>query len=81
MKIFTEHPQSVGESYFEHMGVAGSFGGQLFLASMACFVHAVLPFLFTKTGSGIITKLHTRMVTGRTSVPGGSADDVTTAQG
>lgn len=80
MKLFTEHPESVGESYLEHMGVAASFGGQLFLASMACFVHAVLPFLFTKTGSGIITKLHTRMVTGRSRAPASAADDVTTAQ-
>ena len=65
MKLFTEHPESVGESYLEHMGVAAGFGGHLLVASMACFVHAVFPFLCTKTGSGIITKLHDRMVTSR----------------
>jgi hypothetical protein len=32
---------------------------------LAVAVHAVLPFLFKKTGSGIITDLHTRMITGR----------------
>jgi hypothetical protein len=64
-RLFTEHPESVGENYFEHMAVAGGFGGKLFIASMACFVHAIFPFLCTKTGSGIITQLHTRMVTAR----------------
>ena len=24
--LFTEHPQKVGETYFQHLGVAGSFG-------------------------------------------------------
>ncbi|MDF2812409.1 MAG: hypothetical protein K0S56_3440, partial [Microvirga sp.] len=28
-KLFTEHPDAVGESYFEHMGVALSFAGPL----------------------------------------------------
>jgi hypothetical protein len=28
-RLFTEHPESVGESYFEHMGVALSFAGPL----------------------------------------------------
>jgi len=83
MKLFTEHPQSVGESYFEHMGVAASFGGHLLLASMACFVHAVFPFLCTKTGSGIITKLHDRMVTSRTRQTNATAasDETTRAHG
>ena len=42
--------------------MAGSFGWTLFKASLACFVHAVLPFAFEKTGSKAITELHTRMV-------------------
>jgi hypothetical protein len=32
---------------------------------LAVAVHAVLPFLFKKTGSGVITDLHTRMVSNR----------------
>ena len=59
---FAEHPASVGETYGEHFVVAGSFGLALFKASLACFVHAVLPFAFEKTGSNAITELHTRMV-------------------
>ena len=63
--LFTEHPASVNETYGEHMAMAGSFGLRLLLASLACFVHALLPFLFEKTGSRMITGLHDRMVTNR----------------
>lgn len=65
-RLFVEHPASVGESYIEHMGVAASFGGAMFLGSLACFVHAVFPGLCVKTGSGVVTTLHRRMVTNRT---------------
>lgn len=64
-RAFAEHPASVGETYREHFVVAGSFGWALFKASLACFVHAVLPFAFEKTGSAAIIELHKRMVTKR----------------
>ena len=50
-EMFTRHPASVGETYGEHMLVASSFGLKLLLAALACFVHALLPFLFERTGS------------------------------
>ena len=62
---FTAHPQSVGESYAEHAVVASGFGVRLLLAGMACLVHAILPFLFVKTGSAMIEQLHERMVAHR----------------
>jgi len=62
---FTRHPASVGESYTEHMGTALSFAGPLFLASLCCVVHAVLPFAFEKTGSRMIGGLYDRMVAHR----------------
>ena len=61
-RAFAEHPASVGETYGEHFVVAGSFGWALFKASLACFVHAVLPFAFEKTASLAISELHARMV-------------------
>jgi hypothetical protein len=64
-RAFTDHPASVDETYGEHLAVAGSFSLRLLLASLACFVHALLPFLFVKTGSRLITELHDRMVTNR----------------
>ncbi|WP_424135585.1 DUF6356 family protein [Roseomonas chloroacetimidivorans] len=62
---FTEHPASVGETYIEHMHTAAWFGWRMLLGSLACFVHALLPFLFTRTGSATITQLHDRMVVNR----------------
>lgn len=62
---FTEHPASVGETYGEHFTVAMGFSLSLFKAAICCGIHAVLPFLFEKTGSNSIIELHDRMVTHR----------------
>lgn len=64
-RLFTEHPASVGESYFQHLAAAWGFSWRMMLASLACLVHALLPFLFEKTGSQAITRLHDRMVVNR----------------
>jgi hypothetical protein len=68
-RLFTEHPASVGESYLGHLHRAAWFGGRLLQAGCACFIHAIFPFLFVKTGSRIITELHATMVTGRRVIP------------
>lgn len=66
MKIsFTEHPASVGENYFEHLRHASGFAFSMIAGGLAVLVHAVLPFLFTHTGSGIIASLNTKMITNR----------------
>lgn len=59
-RIFTDHPSSVDETYFEHMRFAGWFAGKLFLAGSAAFIHALLPFMFKTTASGIIRQLYER---------------------
>lgn len=69
MSLFTDHPRSVGETYFEHMGVATSFGARLLVAGVACLVHGFFPFFFTKTGSRTIAELHDRMVMNRRQKP------------
>jgi len=63
--LFLSHPESVGESYLEHQGVAFSFAAELFVASLACAVHAIVPGLCTRTGSRAIDRLHARMVANR----------------
>src|SRR5665213_2501362 len=68
---FTEHPASVGETYGEHFGTALYFGGRLMAASLCCVVHAVLPFLFTRTASRAIADLHARMIGNRVRPPHG----------
>ena len=63
--LFTDHPSSVNETYTEHMAMSASFGVAMLCGAFAAMVHAVFPFLFEKTGSAIITRLHDRMVTNR----------------
>lgn len=55
--IFTDHPHSIGETYFEHMRFALKFGGKMTLGGLACIVHAFLPFAFKKTGSNILLNM------------------------
>ena len=60
-RIFTNHPASIGEGYFEHMGFSLRFTFKLFGASIAALVHAFLHSLFEKTASNIVASLHTRL--------------------
>ncbi|HEU0229747.1 MAG TPA: DUF6356 family protein [Burkholderiaceae bacterium] len=64
-QMFTTHPASVGESYFQHMAASFSFGVPMAGAALAAIVHGIFPFLFVKTGSGIVSRLYDRMVTHR----------------
>src|SRR5712671_2639037 len=64
-KLFKDHPATVGESYFEHMGTAFTFAARLFGASLACFVHGLFPFLFTSTGSTAVKRLYQGMIVAR----------------
>ena len=41
MRLFTEHPASVNETYGQHFLHASRFAGSLLLAGCACLVHAV----------------------------------------
>ena len=60
-RLFTEHPESVDESYGEHMVRASCFGGRMVMGGLACMLHALLPFLFVHTGGEAIDELHARM--------------------
>ncbi len=64
-KLFTQHPASVGETYFEHLLVAGGFALSMFTAACVCLVHAILPFMFEKTGSQMVADLYQRTGPGR----------------
>ena len=68
-RLFLEHPQSVGETYLEHQRQAFGFAGAMFLGAVACFVHGLVPSLFTRTGSMTALRLHERLVVHRTSRP------------
>ncbi|WP_298399857.1 DUF6356 family protein [Sphingobium sp.] len=72
--MFRNHPRSVGETYFEHMHTATSFGSAMMLAGLACFIHGFLPNIFKTTGSDTVKKLHNRMVVNRSRVRPQSSD-------
>jgi hypothetical protein len=61
MRWLTEHPASVGESYWHHMRVAQRFARTLILAGLLCFVHSLFPCLFTRSASSRVRDLHERM--------------------
>lgn len=56
-KIFTQHPNSIGESYLEHFQFASICGIKLAFAGIACFIHSIFPFMFTNTASNTIQKI------------------------
>ena len=60
VKLFTDHPTSVNETYFGHMAFAAWFASRLFMAGGAALVHAILPFMFETTASSIVRELYER---------------------
>jgi hypothetical protein len=64
-KLFVSHPESVGESYFQHMAVAFGFGFQMLGGALACIIHGIVPGLFEKSGSKTITSLHAKLLAKR----------------
>ncbi len=64
-RLFFDHPASVGESYFEHMGVASRFGFRMIGGGLGCAIHAFLPFLFKTRGSDTVQALNAELVAKR----------------
>ena len=58
---FTDHPASVGQTYFEHFKFAAKVSASLLKALLACLIHAVYPPLHKNTASATIAKLHSRI--------------------
>jgi hypothetical protein len=61
-RMFLHHPRSVGESYWEHFGVASRFGREMIVGGCKAMVHAVFPNAYETAGSDTIKRLHTIMV-------------------
>jgi hypothetical protein len=55
--IFTAHPHSIGETYFQHMKFAFLFGAKMAVGGCASIIHAIFPFVFQTTGSNMLMKL------------------------
>jgi hypothetical protein len=65
IRLFTDHPRSVGESYLEHLRFACGFGTAMLAGGAACFVHAFMPFVCQTTGSRTVLALHERLMRAR----------------
>jgi len=64
-KLFTEHPASVNETYFQHLASSTSFGLRMIGGGLVCLVHALLPGVFCTKASSTIGDLHDRMIVNR----------------
>ena len=67
IKSFRDHPQSVDETYLQHLAFALLFAGRLIGAGLAALVHAFIPALFQTTASRSICTMHTK-ITSRNTV-------------
>ncbi len=56
--FMTRHLHHAGEGYFEHMLFPLKMAGRLVVIAFVVFVHAIFPFLFTRTGSNMFNQLH-----------------------
>lgn len=70
--LLTAHPHSIGETYGQHAGFALRAGLLLTGAGLASLVHAVLPFAFVRSASGVVLRLHAEMAR-RATVRGAQA--------
>ena len=61
---FNEHPNSVNETYFEHMRVAAGFSVKLAKAAWCCGMHALFPWKHCTTGSTAVKELYAEMTAG-----------------
>ena len=67
-RLFTEHPATVNESYFQHLVNAWRFGFRMIGGGIVCLLHGLLPSLFCTAASETIGELHDRMVVNRRRV-------------
>lgn len=55
-KLFTNHPESVGETYCQHFKYAFMFGFNMTIGGIACMLHAFIPCVCERTGSNMLLK-------------------------
>ena len=57
INIFTKHPEEVGETYLEHMFNALRYSLTFLFLFVVAFIHALIPFMFTRTASCVIQEM------------------------
>jgi hypothetical protein len=56
-KLFTDHPNQMGESYIEHLICASMYGVRMVFAGFAAIIHSIFPFLFQTTASDLAKEI------------------------
>tara|TARA_B100001250_G_C19488080_1_gene651775 strand:+ start:295 stop:519 length:225 start_codon:yes stop_codon:yes gene_type:complete len=56
--FFKAHLNAVGETYFQHLFKAFSFGIKLILIALRAFIHAIFPWFFEYSVSEKISELN-----------------------
>ena len=57
MKLFTKHPNSIGETYMQHYVAAASLSLRLSMASLAQLAHAIFPFIRPPCGTDVCSMI------------------------
>jgi len=57
-KLFTHHPESNGETYFQHFRCAFSYGFRMIFSGVAAIIHSIFPFLFETAASDCAKKIN-----------------------
>lgn len=66
-RIFLSHPRTVGESYWEHFGVAARFGAAMIWGGVKAITHAFFPSICKTSGSDTVRRLHAILVEKRSA--------------
>lgn len=61
MHYFTDHPQSVNETYAQHLCYALRTSVRLASYSIVCIIHGILPCIFTTYVSDHVEDLYDEM--------------------
>ncbi len=59
--LFNQHPNSVNQTYLEHMRDAFDYGITSCIGGYILIIHSIFPFVFKDTGSKIIFHLNDRL--------------------
>ncbi len=59
--LFTDHPATVNETYWQHMRFALGFAFWLTVAGLAALAHAIVPAVCETTAGRILRRLHARI--------------------
>jgi len=60
-KAFTEHPETTGETYFQHLRYTVKMAGRFLYSGIVIVVHGVFPFLYVRTASNQIELVYRNM--------------------